>query len=238
MLVEIISGIGKSGKNQNLFVPGIDRRRQLALDLGLEVLQLGVILGSDLVHLGQEILDDFQISLKVVLPGRKIHIRQANLDLAPDSIIIEIGQIVHIRIGVFKCGRQIVESGIIAGLFERFDFFQRIEVIPLQFLQGQAEGLNGTLQPLKQVGRHERLKAAFPVDLAQSATPAADFSVVHIRILREATRQDVTDRGIDRELHQRKLGKDIVEPNNVTALGQLTVNRNRLATLRESRRYP
>ena len=62
VFVEITGGVGEGGEDQHLPVARIDRRSQLAIDLGFKVLKLGIISRCDLEHFGEECVDHHKIS--------------------------------------------------------------------------------------------------------------------------------------------------------------------------------
>ena len=64
------------------------------------MLQLGIILGGDLFHLGEQRLDDHQVRFKIVLPGRQVHVSQADLTLPPILIVIGLRQLFVIGFGM------------------------------------------------------------------------------------------------------------------------------------------
>ena len=106
-------------------------------------------------------------------------------------------------------------------------------MVALQFSQREPERLDGAFQPLEQVHRHQCLQAPLAVGLPELASSALDFGVVDRLVLRQATRQDVADRGVDGELQQRELLEDLIEADDVSAMRQLAVERQRLAAFRE-----
>ena len=58
VVVEVVGGVGEGGEDQHLAVAGVDRRGELAGDLGFQVLQLGVVARGDLGHFGQQLVDE------------------------------------------------------------------------------------------------------------------------------------------------------------------------------------
>ena len=72
--VEVLRRVREGGEDQNLAVAGIERVRDLAGDDVLQMLQLGVILRTHIVHRGDQIADQRQIRSKVMLPRRKVHV--------------------------------------------------------------------------------------------------------------------------------------------------------------------
>ena len=66
--VKVVRGIGKGGEDKHLPVAGVDRVGDLLQHVGLQVLEFGVVFGGDLVHRGQQGVDDFKIGLELVFP--------------------------------------------------------------------------------------------------------------------------------------------------------------------------
>ena len=64
------------------------------------MLQFGIIGSRDLVHRRQQSINDFQIDLQLVLPGRQVHIGEADFDLATDLTVAIAWQVV-VRVEVF-----------------------------------------------------------------------------------------------------------------------------------------
>lgn len=88
MVVKIVGGIGKSGKDQHLSIPLIDGRGQLAENGGLEMLELCVVRRSDFVHLSQQSFDDGQVGAQLVFPAWQIHVGKIDLHLVANPLII------------------------------------------------------------------------------------------------------------------------------------------------------
>ncbi len=90
----------------------------------------------------------------------------------------------------------------------------------MQAFQGKPKSLNRAFQALEQIGRHQCLQASFAVCLLQLPFATFHLRVVQVFIFFEPTGQDVADRGIDRELEQRELFKDLVKAHDIRAPGQ------------------
>ena len=74
----------KAVKMSTFRLPGLMGDASLLEDRGLEVLELRVVLGRDLAHLGEQACDDRAVVPQVVLPRRQVHVGEVDLDLAAD----------------------------------------------------------------------------------------------------------------------------------------------------------
>ena len=73
-------------------------------------------------------------------------------------------------------------------------------MIALQLAQGEAEGFDRAFQPFEQVDGHQGLEATFAVGLLQLTATAGHLGIVELFVFGKPAGQDVTDRGIDRQL--------------------------------------
>ena len=88
LVVQIVGGVGEGREDNYLPIAGIDGGVQLAENLALQVLKLGVVGWRDLPHLGQERLDDAQVGAKVVIPGRQVHVGEVDANFAADLLAL------------------------------------------------------------------------------------------------------------------------------------------------------
>ena len=139
--IQIVSGVGEGGEDQHLLVAGVDRVSDLLQQERFEVLELGVVLGRDLVHRGQQGVDEFEVALQIALPRRQVHVAEADLDLATDlsGVVVEDRQFVVIAFKVRQNFGQVTHAGRHARLVEGGNLRQGALVITAQGVQGQPE---------------------------------------------------------------------------------------------------
>ena len=68
VVIQIIGRVGKGREEQDLMIALIDGVFNLVQNKGLEVLQLGIVLGCDFCHGIQQGVNDFQIAVQVIFP--------------------------------------------------------------------------------------------------------------------------------------------------------------------------
>ena len=72
--VEVVCRICKCGKDNDLFVPAIDRAFNLLVEVALEVLQFCILCGGNLFHLCEQRINYSKVAVQVMLPRGHIHI--------------------------------------------------------------------------------------------------------------------------------------------------------------------
>ena len=93
-------------------------------------------------------------------------------------------------------------------------------MVVVQAFQGEPKSLNRAFQTLEQIGRHQCLQASLAVRLLQLPFATFHLRVVQVFIFFEPTGQDVADRGVNGELEQRELFKDLIKAHDIRAAGQ------------------
>ena len=108
------------------------------------MLQLGIVLRRDLVHRGQQGVDNLQVRLEFVLPRWQVHVGEADLDLAADLAAFVTGhwQVVVLGIQPLQRFRKVTHRRRTTGLIERGNLGQRRFVVGAQRLQGEPERLH------------------------------------------------------------------------------------------------
>ena len=143
----------KAVKMRILRLPGLMGCATLSSISALEALKLGVALGRDLAHLAEQLDQRDAVVFKVVPPGREVHVRQADLDLAADRSGLDVGIVLVscIDVDVLEVTSASVEA---AGALDR-GVWSVASTSRLDPGQRETEGLDGAFQPLEQVHRHQ-----------------------------------------------------------------------------------
>ena len=113
------------------------------------MLQFGIASRRYLQHLVPDSLDDRQVRAQVMVPGGQIHVGQTDAHLTADFfalVLIEdlTKSFVVIRLRVLKCGREVSEAGVMAGVAKILDLREGCQMKVLQPFQGETKGLDRT----------------------------------------------------------------------------------------------
>ena len=194
----------KAVKMQNLLVAGIDGRGQLALDLRLQVLELGVVGRRDLSHLRQQGLDDGQVGREGHAPsdGRSMSERLI-WTLPPMLPVIGIGKVIVVRLGILEARRHVGEAGVASRLSETLRSCRALHRHDCRssFCSVRRNDFDGAFESLEQVDGHQGLQALFAVRLLERSPPPETSVSYSSSYLAKPARQDVAHRRIDGELH-------------------------------------
>ena len=214
--IQITGCIRKCRKDKDFFVAclpvAIDGVSHFSRYQLPQMLQLAVVAGRYLPHQRQKPRKAALIRGKVLLPGKRIHVRQIDADLASgDSRIRKTCQLFILFPGI-----SVPFSGKtgFAVLAEGADPFQRLFAVLQQRPQGQAEGFHGTFQPLEEVRGHQRLQAALTVRLTQHLF-SSQTGIVHRLIFGDTAWQQIVQRRVHRQLQLGKFLKDRIEVRDV-----------------------
>ena len=179
------------------------------------MLKLRVVFGRDLLHLGNQAIDDDLVDRQLLLPGRDVHICQINLDLLTYR---EIGEVVILVRNSFQVDVQILDRRCTAGSLELGNGIQRPADIAGQRDKGLAECMDRAFQPLEQVGRHQGLQALLAVSLFQRAFAALRLGVIEVFVFFQTTGLDIVDRCIDGHFQVAQLGEYLIEADDVVTV--------------------
>ena len=91
--------------------------------------------------------------------------------------------------------------------------------------------MHRAFQAFEQIDRHQRLNAFFASRLFEVAVPNVLVGIVKLFVFREATRLHVAERRIHRQREPGQPLEDLVEADDILALRELAMKRERLQPL-------
>ncbi|MPM29594.1 hypothetical protein SDC9_76134 [bioreactor metagenome] len=196
VLVEVISGVREGGEHQNLAVAGVDRMLLFGVDDVLELAELQIVVGGDLVHLVEEFAKGLAVIPQVPLPGLDVEVVQVDADLVPESEGLDVGVVLVVDVEVLACHvrHKVGEvSSVVA------DPGQGVCDGALDLAQRQPEGFHGAFQAFEKVDGHQLLETLLAARLPQIRVGATCGDVVKVLVLAATRWEHVGQRGVDRQ---------------------------------------